>query len=471
MTLSRQRGKINWVKWILFYFALLQVQDSALAKRTDGFGSDAETPEAKFLLRRILRDITGQYHPELHGDHAAPGQGHFHAIHVHQHDDGGGHSHGVSGSSISASSSSFVDGNNEVHHHEQVVSAVQSPSQALTGTVVQTASSGYAYPLPPVPLTPIPPPPVQEVENGPSPIGAANCGCVQNERCAESQKEFTNFVISTRGTTLVCGKKYELCCFDDPWPGVVDAFQEQALCVPVEECAQPYGISATDVRDYGVIGPCPGLGSVRCLDGKVPIVPSPPQQPEGPIHFIIPIIDHPKPPGTYFLPEPPVPTTVYEPPVVYNPPAPVTQPPVVYNPPVPVTEPPVVYNPPAPVTEPTVVYNPPAPVTEPTVIYNPPAPVTEPSVFYGPPAPVPEPPTLYSPPSPVTIPSTFYAPPTPVIPPTSYGVPYRPVGRPIGLSGGYGYPYGGFGYGGFGGFPGFGFRKRLSFSKRFGLFG
>lgn len=39
-----------------------------------------------------------------------------------------------------------------------------------------------------------------------------------------------------------------------------------AACVPHEECRRPYGVLPTDVRDFGVIAPCPGVGAVRCLN-------------------------------------------------------------------------------------------------------------------------------------------------------------------------------------------------------------
>jgi hypothetical protein len=431
MALTRQEGRM---KQALLYFVLILQIQLYQAESTDD--NSLETPGTRLLLRRILRDTSGHYHPELHGDHAFQGQGQFHSIQVHSHG-AGGRLDGT-GSSISASSSSRIDNNNEVHHHEEVIAGPVSSTLVRTGS-----SSGYTYPVPPPPVP---------VDNGPVPEGAANCGCVPIGRCADSQKSFTDFVIQTGASTLVCGGKYDLCCFDDPWPGVVDNFQHLAPCVPVELCAYPYGISATDVRDYGVIGPCPGLGSVRCLDNKVPVPSSPPQQPEGPTHIVIPIIEQPLTPSTPVVPELPVPTTVYEPPVVYAPPAPVTEPPVVYAPPAPVTEPPVVYAPPAPVTEPPVVYAPPAPVTEPTGVYD------------YPPAPVAEQPITYSPPS------------------TSYGVPGLPIGQPFGYSG---KRFGGYPYAGFGGYSrgfgraypyynnglGFGFRKHIGFSKGFGFYG
>lgn len=55
-----------------------------------------------------------------------------------------------------------------------------------------------------------------------------------------------------------------------------DAFAHLAPCVPDHICKRPYGTVATDVRDFGAIGPCIGLGAVRCLDGlEGPPVPQP----------------------------------------------------------------------------------------------------------------------------------------------------------------------------------------------------
>ena len=35
--------------------------------------------------------------------------------------------------------------------------------------------------------------------------------------------------------------------------------------VPQEQCLRPYGVLPTDVRDFGIIAPCPGQGAVRCI--------------------------------------------------------------------------------------------------------------------------------------------------------------------------------------------------------------
>jgi hypothetical protein len=64
---------------------------------------------------------------------------------------------------------------------------------------------------------------------------------------------------------LVCGLKFETCCYDGPYPGVADEFARAASCVPEELCVRPYGILPTDIRDFGVIASCPGHGAVRCI--------------------------------------------------------------------------------------------------------------------------------------------------------------------------------------------------------------
>ncbi|OXA55738.1 translation initiation factor IF-2 [Folsomia candida] len=262
-------------------------------------------------------------------------------------------------------------------------------------------------------------PPTVEV---PPPTVAPLCGCTEKGRCGETLRTFTELVIRTQASEVVCGSKAELCCYeDDPWPGYVDAFAHLAPCVPDHICKRPYGTVATDVRDFGAIGPCIGLGAVRCLDGlEGPPVP----QPESPTHFVIPIIDNPTPPDEYYAPPPP-PTTE----------TPTTQPPVVYIPPRPTTQPPVVYVPPQPTTQPPVVYVPPKPTTQPPVVCVPPQPEPEPPA-YAPPEPEPEP----------------YAPPTP-----TYGV---PQGQPLGYAytSRFGYPYG---YGGY--YGGLRFRLRKYF--------
>ncbi|ODM89087.1 hypothetical protein Ocin01_17593 [Orchesella cincta] len=285
------------------------------------------------ILTRALRDITGQYHPELHGDHA------------HEHTIGLGH---------------------EV-----------PPTLSLTYV---PPSTGYTFPPPPPPT-------------GGTPNGYANCGCELKGRCAKEVLIRMVQLLAVLKNDVVCGEtEYELCCPDDPWAGQIDIFKPLAECRPVEHCTRVYGTIPTDVQDFGVIGPCLGLGSVRCLDGK-------PLPPPGPISIIVPIVDYNPPPPTppVYIPPPP--------PVVYEPPP--TPPPVVYQPPViPPTVPTTVYEPPVvppTVYEPPVTYVPPPPV--PPVVYE--APVT----VYEPPAPVItyEPPTTYE--APVTTYESTYEPP------------------------------------------------------------
>jgi len=309
----------------------------------------------------------------------------------------------------------------------------------------------YDLPAPPTPQAPPTPGAVEPL-----------CGCTEKGRCGESLRSFTDLVIRTHASEVVCGSQAELCCYEhDPWPGYKDQFGHLAPCVPDDICRRPYGVSPTDIRDYGAIGPCPGLGAVRCLDGLEAAVPPPPPVPEGPTHIVIPIIENPVPhdPPVYYTPpvtEPPttteVPTTtptiptstgyVYpEPPVVYQPPQSV--PPTVY-------EPPVVYQPPQ--SEPPTVYAPPEPEPEPPLVYAPPH--AEPEV----------PPVSYGPPTPID----YYAPPasepdTPSPPATSYGVPGLPQGEPLGYAytSRFGYPYGYSRYGGY--YPGLRFRLRKYF--------
>jgi len=369
---------------------------------------------------RYRRDISGQYHPELHGD-----KGH---LHVHSHDetnDLGGH----------GEVHSITSTNGNEHSHISVFTS----GGGLSGEK-GVGGGGYDYPPPPAPA-------------GPPPNSRPNCGCHQVVECDPSLRSFTELVVRTQATQLVCGTAYKLCCVDDPWEGYTDAFIHQAPCVPQEFCGKHYATSPTDVAEYGSIGPCAGHGTVRCLDNVVPLNPAPiapapiPVQinPEGPTHFVVPILSTPVIPEVPFVPHPPT---------SYGPPAPVEPTPV---------QPSGGYSLPAPVeptpVQPSTGYGPPTPV-EPTPV--------QPSTGYGPPAPVEpipvQPTTFYGPPS-----VSYYVP-TPIEPPAvSYGVPGVPYGRPLGF-------YGGGGYGGYpsrfvgGLYPGFGFRKHFSFSKGFGLF-
>lgn len=52
---------------------------------------------------------------------------------------------------------------------------------------------------------------------------------------------------------------------------IKDEYKHMAPCVAAEYCVRSYGSDPYDVQNFGVIGPCLGLGSVRCLDQKPPV--------------------------------------------------------------------------------------------------------------------------------------------------------------------------------------------------------
>jgi len=90
-----------------------------------------------------------------------------------------------------------------------------------------------------------------------------NCGCVAVGSCQREIGHYTRIV--GQYSDVVCGLNFERCCFDGPCPGVLDEFVRAAPCVPQELCLRPYGVLPTDVRDFGIIAPCPGAGAVRCI--------------------------------------------------------------------------------------------------------------------------------------------------------------------------------------------------------------
>lgn len=90
-----------------------------------------------------------------------------------------------------------------------------------------------------------------------------NCGCVPRGSCQREIGDYTRLV--GQYSDVVCGFTFERCCFDGPCPGVLDEFVRAAPCVPQELCLRPYGVLPTDVRDFGIIAPCPGQGAVRCI--------------------------------------------------------------------------------------------------------------------------------------------------------------------------------------------------------------
>jgi len=90
-----------------------------------------------------------------------------------------------------------------------------------------------------------------------------NCGCVARGACQREIGQYTRVVGGF--SDVVCGLNFERCCWDGPCPGVLDEFVRAAPCVPQEQCLRPYGVLPTDVRDFGIIAPCPGQGAVRCI--------------------------------------------------------------------------------------------------------------------------------------------------------------------------------------------------------------
>lgn len=127
-----------------------------------------------------------------------------------------------------------------------------------TGTHVFTHSAASGYSGGPIVGQPIP----LNVVLRPGEY-IPNCGCVTRGSCQREIGEYTRLV--GQYSDVVCGLKFEKCCFDGPCPGVLDEFVRAAACVPEERCLRPYGILPTDVRDFGIIAPCPGHGSVRCI--------------------------------------------------------------------------------------------------------------------------------------------------------------------------------------------------------------
>lgn len=362
------------------------------------------------------------------------------------------------------------------HHHVHI----EGPGGIHEAVGVQVSSgigvSDFRHPPPPPPphaSGSVHPDPTQPPY---TPNGHANCGCVIHGQCAAEALAATAVLLRVLKNDVKCGRTYQLCCLYDWWAGPVDHWKDEYPCVATEDCIRKYGDDPSDVKNYGTIGPCLGLGSVRCLDDK----PKPPTPPTGPTTVVVPIYDPHSHPPIYDPPPPPPP--------VYIPPTPVyTPPPAVYVPPTPVYEPPpppptptpppppVTYEAPEPPVE--VVYVPPTPVET----YVPPAPV----VTYVPPTPVetyvpPQPVTTYEPPiATYEPPIATYEPPTDTYEPpsTTYGAP-TPVDdiAVVGTPQRFGYRrYPGYfnpgynSYQGFGRYPGlFGFRKRFHFSKYYG---
>jgi len=97
----------------------------------------------------------------------------------------------------------------------------------------------------------------------PRPYHRPNCGCVALGACSGEAGLYTREVLHK--SDMVCGLRFETCCYEGVWPGVEDDFARAAQCIPHEQCVRPYGILPTDVSEFGIIAPCPGYGAVRCI--------------------------------------------------------------------------------------------------------------------------------------------------------------------------------------------------------------
>jgi len=97
--------------------------------------------------------------------------------------------------------------------------------------------------------------------------GEPPCRCLPKSMGCKGREDPTKLFEKT--STLVCGGEFVRCCFEDPWPGIVDTFANVLPCLPIESCGRYYGQAATDVAEFGVIGPCPGFGAVRCIGAEV----------------------------------------------------------------------------------------------------------------------------------------------------------------------------------------------------------
>jgi hypothetical protein len=201
--------------WSLLFIPFLVLLPLAQLLELEDSGGSKENTTTTVVLRRIMRDITGQYHPELHGDKVQ-----FHSVRIHK--------QGLSGSNDAVSSSFTTASRNgleEDHGHAHSASAGASSSSGFvsSGDVghfhAHVAKEGYD--LPPAAEHPHPQPIDGQYETFVTPDLAPNCGCVETGRCAESQFAFTRAVIEAQATTIRCGRSFMLCCYDDPWPGVV----------------------------------------------------------------------------------------------------------------------------------------------------------------------------------------------------------------------------------------------------------
>lgn len=102
-------------------------------------------------------------------------------------------------------------------------SAYESHAAASSESIAGSTSSVIAEP-PEVFVRPhgsLPVPPhrfgFDEVQTGHYDEIVPNCGCVQHDACVGEVGAYTASVLPY--TDIVCGRKFDTCCFDGPWPG------------------------------------------------------------------------------------------------------------------------------------------------------------------------------------------------------------------------------------------------------------
>lgn len=132
-----------------------------------------------FVDAKRKRDTTGLYRGENYRAHS-----HVHEDHAHE---------------------------TEKHHHEQQEGTQIIELGGNAGEHVHSIELGgnkgeYAG-HPPNAVSPV------------SPVFPPNCLCVVKDTGCIGREEYTKPFLSI--TTLTCGHQFQICCFEDPWPGIV----------------------------------------------------------------------------------------------------------------------------------------------------------------------------------------------------------------------------------------------------------
>jgi len=190
-------------------------------------------PTSSERVFRILRDVTGAYHPEHEHKH------HHHETPIETNDVRGQHQFSqfeLPNGQLSAENLNLISkagGSVVASRVSSIISdaVANAEAQSSATAVAQGGSTGNIYVLPCSAC-----PPAGDGHGGygypppPDPNATPHCGCTLKGQCLGDHAVFTKELLTIKTINLVCGLEFEVCCPRDPWRGTeVSFFRESAM--------------------------------------------------------------------------------------------------------------------------------------------------------------------------------------------------------------------------------------------------